>query len=497
MSCQLIELLGQTRRPKILVVGDVMLDRYLRGDVERISPEAPIPILRVDKQESRLGGAGSVVTMLAAMDADVLFVSVTADDPDGKVVRKLIEEQPAVTDCTLIADGRSTSVKERLLGRTLGRHSQQMMRVDREDTQPIPQPLAAELLKLIERLVDDVDVVLVSDYDKGVCAGQFVVELVKAAQCVDTPVVVDPACAVDYGRYAGSTCITPNRNEAGLAVDRRISTVDDGLDAARQLLTLGVKSAVVTLDRDGIAWADADGRSQWFPVRPRQVYDITGAGDMVLAALGYALASGADWPTSIELANLAGGLEIERLGTSPLTREELLAELSRSVSPAGEKLVSLEQLDRQLQDRRRTGQQIVMTNGCFDLLHPGHVALLQFARAQGDCLVVGLNSDRSVRRLKGEGRPILNEQGRAEMLTAMGCVDFVVSFDDVSVAGLVERVAPHVLVKSAEYDVKEVVGHEIVEAYGGKVVLAPVKDTYSTSNQIDQIAAASRRKPEK
>jgi D-beta-D-heptose 7-phosphate kinase/D-beta-D-heptose 1-phosphate adenosyltransferase len=307
----------------------------------------------------------------------------------------------------------------------------------------------------------------------------------------DVPLLVDPACDVNYRRYGGATCIKPNRLEAGTALGRRIRTPKEGLEAARDLLRFDVETALVTLDRDGIAWADALGRSRLFPIQPRQVFDITGAGDMVLGALGYALAAGADWPTAIDLANLAAGMEVERLGAASLTRHELLAGLaSRDFSM---KIVSTEQLVDRLRRRRLAGEKIVMTNGCFDLLHPGHTASLQDARNQGHCLVVGLNSDRSVEALKGAGHPIIDQQGRAEMLAAIGCVDYVVIFDDVSVEGLVEQVQPDVLVKSAEYATDEVVGHEIVHRRGGSVALTPRKGDYSTSRLIDKIQNMDER----
>jgi len=333
-------------------------------------------------------------------------------------------------------------------------------------------------------------VVLVSDYAKVVCAGELVAELaaeLAAMACRSgVPVLADPALGVDYHRYRGCTGITPNRSETGTALGRKIATAEQGLEVARDLLAFGVQSAVVTLDREGIAWWDADGRSGLFPVKPRQVFDITGAGDMVLAALGYGLAAGADWPMAIELANLAGGAEVERLGVAPLSRPELLAELSGGFSTE-HKVVSPEQLEAQLRNRRRKGQRIVMTNGCFDVLHPGHVAALQYARNQGDCLVVGLNSDRSVRALKGPGHPIIAERDRAEMLTALACVDYVVVFEDASVEGLVRRVAPDVLVKSAQYAPEEVVGCESVRQRGGTVALSPMKGDYSTSGLIERI----------
>lgn len=265
-----------------------------------------------------------------------------------------------------------------------------------------------------------------------------------------------------------------------------VRTPEEGLAAARSLLTFGVDTAAVTLDRDGIAWADAGGAGRVFPVRARQVYDITGAGDAVLAALGFAIAMGADWPTAIHLANLAGGLEVERLGVAPISRRDLLGELDGGGLFDESKIVSFEALAVELEGRRRLGQQIVMTNGCFDLLHPGHVASLQYARRLGDCLVVGLNSDESVAQLKGEGRPIIGERGRAQMLAALACVDYVVLFSETSVAPLVERVRPDILVKAAQYAPGEVVGGEFVERYGGQVVLAPLVEGFSTSEILQK-----------
>jgi D-beta-D-heptose 7-phosphate kinase/D-beta-D-heptose 1-phosphate adenosyltransferase len=484
MSTPLTELLSGTRRPRILVVGDVMLDCYLWGDVDRVSPEAPIPILRVSRREHRLGGAGSVAAMLAALEADVVLASVTGDDEEGRIVRRLLKDVAIDAHAVLSVGDRATTIKERLLGRTHSRYPQQMIRVDREDTRPIDAVSANRLLESVWQHLDGLDLVLISDYGKGVCAGGFVPQLAAIAGAAGVRVVADPARSADYHRYAGCACITPNRLEAGLATGMRIVTPQEGLEAARRLLAFGVQTAAVTLDRDGIAWADSPDGGRLFPVRPRQVYDITGAGDMVLAALGYCLAAGADWSAAIELANLAGGLEVERLGVVPLTRRELLDELTQAhFAPSG-KIVGVEDLDVRLRRHRQMGQRVVMTNGCFDLLHPGHVDSLQQARNQGDLLVVGLNSDRSVRELKGLGRPIIDQQGRAEMLAALACVDYVVVFDDASVQGLVERLMPDVLVKSAQYAAQEVVGHEIVRRYGGRVVLVPMRSHYSTTELV-------------
>ncbi|MHC4176539.1 MAG: PfkB family carbohydrate kinase, partial [Planctomycetota bacterium] len=376
---------------------------------------------------------------------------------------------------------------------------QHMMRVDRENEEPISAALAEELLSRARECLaatsdNCVDLVVISDYNKGVCGGDLIARLVELARSAGVQVLADPVRGADYGRYAGCACITPKRVEAGLAAGMKIVAPQDGLEAARRLLRHGVEAAAVTLDRDGIAWADRRAGGRLFPGRPRQVADITGAGDMVLSALAYALAAGADYPTAIELANLAGGLEVERLGVVPLSRRELLAELSPTnasrrcpATPTAQKILPPDQLQAVLGCRRQAGQRIVMTNGCFDLLHPGHVASLQEARRQGDLLVVGLNSDRSVRTLKGEGRPVIDQQGRAEMLAALACVDYVVIFDQPSVAGLVERLLPDVLVKAAQYSVEQVVGHEIVLSHGGQVVPVPMNPAYCTTGLIEKI----------
>jgi D-beta-D-heptose 7-phosphate kinase/D-beta-D-heptose 1-phosphate adenosyltransferase len=478
-------LLERDLRPRVLLVGDVMLDRYVWGDVERISPEAPIPILRIGHQEHRLGGAGSVASMLATLGAQTILAAVVGRDEEGRQVCRLLENLEVNHRLVLPVADRPTTVKERLLGRAQQRYPHQMMRVDRETDAPIAAETAESILSGIARVIDEVDLVLLSDYNKGVCKGEMIPRLVRLARAAGVPVLADPVKDADYQRYAGCTCITPNRMEAGRAAGMRIGTPQEGIEAGRRLLAFGLESVVVTLDRDGMAWVDRSGREQWFPARARQVCDITGAGDMVLAVLGYLLAAGADATSAIEVANVAGGLEVERLGVVPLTRREILAEMSQvAVQP---KLLSLEQLDAALARARLAGRRIVMTNGCFDLLHPGHVASLLEARRQGDCLLVALNSDCSVREIKGPGRPLIDQQGRAAMLAALACVDFVVIFDEASVQGLVERVLPDVLVKADHYSLEQVVGHETVLGHGGRVVSAPTLPGYSTTELIDKI----------
>ncbi len=494
MSADGFSLLDQDLRPRILLVGDVMLDRYLFGDVERISPEAPIPILRIGKQEHRLGGAGSVASMAATLGAQTILAAVVGNDVEGRSVRDLLEKSEVDTQCLLTVDDRCTTVKERLLGRAQQRYPHQMMRVDREVDRPIETDQAESLLGGIARCINRVDLVLVSDYNKGVCKGDMIPRVAAMARAAGVQVIADPVKGADYRRYAQCTCITPNRVEAAAATGMTIATPQDGLEAARRLLQFGIDAAIVTLDRDGMAWADRSGAARLVAARPRQVCDITGAGDMVLAALGYALAAGADAVTAIEIANAAGGLEVERLGVVPLARDEILAELGRDTNASRQKILPFDQLDVHIRRIRQAGRRIVMTNGCFDLLHPGHVACLQEARRHGDYLLVGLNSDRSVRELKGTGHPIVDQHGRAEMLAALACVDGVVIFDEASVAGLVERVVPDVLVKGGEYAVEEIVGHQVVARHGGRVLPLAMKACYSTTALIEKIRKLPFRK---
>jgi D-beta-D-heptose 7-phosphate kinase / D-beta-D-heptose 1-phosphate adenosyltransferase len=490
MSDHILSLLEAGPSPGVLVVGDIILDRYRWGDAERISPEAPIPVLRIHREEDRLGGAGNVAAMLAALGAQPILVGVTGNDAEADVVRRLLRAIQVDASAVLADTDRCTTLKERLLGGTHHRFPQQIVRVDREDRQPIAELIASRLLDELQRLLPLSKAVLVSDYNKGLCAGDFVPRVIELAKAAGVPVIADPVRGVSYCRYQGCACITPNRTEAAGALGVTLRTPQEGLKAAQELLQFGVESAAVTMDRDGIAWADQQGRARLFPTRPRQVCDVTGAGDMVLSALGYCVAAGVDWETAIELANLAGGLEVERLGVVPIMRQELLDEWRGAHGGAARKIVNLEELMRQLSWQRQAGRRIVMTNGCFDLLHPGHVASLEAARKLGDCLVVGLNSDRSVQELKGPTRPVIDEQGRADMLAALQCVDYVVIFDDTSVGGLVERIVPDVLVKSAEYDAEKIAGRDVVRLHGGEVVTVPMKPHYSTSRLIHKVREA-------
>ncbi len=488
-----IDLVQRLGTPRVLVVGDLMLDRYIWGDAARVSQEAPVLLLQADRREERLGGASSVATMLRALGANVTLAGVVGADAGGASVRGILGDLGVDASAVVTDDGRPTTVKERYIGRAQQKHPQQILRVDYERREPLHDELGAVLSRHIAAEVRRADVVLVSDYDKGVCTPAVLAATIAAAKACGKRVLADPTRGGDYAKYAGCAAITPNRLEAGLAVGRELRTTADALVAAAELRErLGLEAGIVTLDKDGMALCDRVGRRELFPTRPRQVYDITGAGDMVLSVLGLALASGADYPDAIRLANVAGGLEVEKIGVATVTRDEIqrdLADGDSTIRPFA-KVLPVAALVEELGRRRAAGQRVAFTNGCFDVLHAGHVQYLGEARAQADVLVVGLNADASVRALKGPSRPVNAVDARAAVLAGLAAVDFVAVFHEPTPAELIRAVRPDVLVKGADYRKDEVVGAEFVESYGGRVHLAGLREGVSTSMLLHLCQAA-------
>src|SRR5262249_42303202 len=345
MSADLIELVQRLGQPRVLVVGDLMLDRYVWGDAERISQEAPVILLHADRKEERLGGASSVASMLRALGARVALAGVVGNDPDGGAIRKLLTELSIDHEAVITDLDRPTTVKERYIGRAQHRHPQQMIRVDYEHRQAIKNGVEKELSRVVTQLVPRADIVLVSDYDKGVCVPGLLATLVASARTHGLRVLADHWRGPDYRKYHGCSAVTPNRLEAGLASGMVLENSEQAVEAAARLREqLDLEAAVVTLDKDGMALAHRDGRRQIFLTRPRQVYDIAGAGDMVLSVLGMALAAGADYEAAIRLANVAGGLEVEKIGVATVTRDELLRDLLKAGSGGGQKLLDRETL---------------------------------------------------------------------------------------------------------------------------------------------------------
>jgi D-beta-D-heptose 7-phosphate kinase/D-beta-D-heptose 1-phosphate adenosyltransferase len=489
------DLLGALDRlghPRILVLGDLILDRYTWGNAERVSQEAPVILLRADKREARLGGAANVAQMLRGLEAECVLCGVVGDDPAGGEVRRLLGAA-GVDDAAVVADAaRPTTVKERFLGRAANRHAHQILRVDSEVRDPLSPDLAEELVARIDARLADCNAVLISDYDKGVCTPGLLRFVIDAARHRGLPVIVDPSRGVDYARYRGATTMTPNRTEAQMGAGLPVASIEEAFAAGQRLCqTLDLASSIVTLDREGMALMRRDGRSEHLPTRPRSVYDITGAGDMVLATVGVALASGLSLEEACRLANIAGGLEVEQVGVVPITRDQIRADLLRA-GRQGEKLRTLDELLPILAADRQAGRRIVFTNGCFDLLHVGHATYLAEAAARGDVLIVGLNSDAGVRRLKGPGRPIIGAADRAGLLSALAAVDHVLIFDDPTPIELIRRIRPDVLVKGGDYrhaPPDEIPGAEFVRSYGGELYLAALVEGVSTSQIVKTVAA--------
>ena len=493
MSHDLIQVLQNLGRPRVLVLGDLILDRYIWGDAERVSQEAPVILLQADRSETRLGGAANVAHLLRGLEAKVSLAGVVGNDRDGQELRDKLESLEVNCEVVLTDDSRPTTVKERFIGRAQHRHPHQMLRVDRETRRPLDARLTQILLRTMLPLVDEHQVVLISDYGKGVCTPEIVGQVIARAREVGVPVIVDPRPGEDYSLYQGATAVTPNRLETFRATGIKVTTTEDAFAAGQKLCAqLELSHAFVTLDSDGIAVVHANGEAELLPTRKREVYDITGAGDMVLATIGVAMADGVSPADTARLANVAGGLEVEQIGVVPVTRDEMLADLITGPRKRYQKICDIDTLAQHVAARRKLGQRIVLTNGCFDLLHVGHVHYLQQAADEGDCLIVAVNSDESVRRLdKAPDRPLFPQQERATMLAALGAVDYVVVFDEDTPHAILDRLRPDLLVKGGTYGREEIVGWELVEAYGGEVKPLSVTPGVSTTQIVKRLRGES------
>jgi D-beta-D-heptose 7-phosphate kinase/D-beta-D-heptose 1-phosphate adenosyltransferase len=490
MSTRLIELVESLPATRVVLVGDYMVDRYLYGNAERLSPEAPVPVLHFQKEELRLGGAGSVAANLAALGARVAAVGVIGLDETGQQLAALLRDINA--DPTgLVELPRPTTCKMRLVGSAQHRHPQQMIRLDFEEARPVDAAAAAQLAESASVAMEEADLVCIEDYDKGAVTPDVCRSVIDEARRRGTPVLVDPARIPDYRKYAGATCLKLNRPEAARATGLPVENPDQFRRAAERLLeTLSLDAVVLTLDKHGAYVASRTGERRLIGTRPRQVYDVTGAGDMAFAMLAVARAAGATWEEATSLANTAGGLEVERFGVVPIRPQEVAAELRAEAHVRPGKLRTIDDLLPDLDRARRQGKRIVFTNGCFDLIHAGHVGYFQFAKGQGDVLVVGVNTDAGIQRLKGPTRPITPEADRLAVLEELESIDHLLLFDTDTPIALIEAVKPDVLVKGADYTKDQVVGADFVEAHGGTIALAPLAHGRSTTNVIARILAA-------
>jgi D-beta-D-heptose 7-phosphate kinase / D-beta-D-heptose 1-phosphate adenosyltransferase len=477
------EALTRLQQARVLVVGDLMLDRYQWGDAERISPEAPVPVVRIRREETRLGGAANVANNLAALGCRVGVAGITGDDEAGGELRARLESLGAEKAGLLQHPGRPTTVKVRVMA-----HNQQLLRCDWESTAPVAAEVHGRLGDWLERALKSYDGVILSDYGKGLLSPELAGRIVAACRAARKPVVVDPK-GRDYARYRGATCLTPNELEAATATGLPIADEAGALAAGQRLLAeLGTDALCITRGAAGVLGLTAAGEQRFLPARAREVYDVTGAGDTFVALLGAALAAGRPFFEGVELANLAAGIVVGKVGTATVSAAELL-----DFAGGARKRYALEELGPLAARLRAEGRRIVFTNGCFDLLHAGHIGYLQASRALGDVLIVGLNSDASVRRLKGPNRPLIGEEDRAHLLAALACVDYVVVFEEDTPLELIRAVRPHVLAKGADYTVETVVGHELLPEWGGEVALIPLQEGRSTSGLIEKIVAGRKR----
>ncbi|MDY0211511.1 MAG: D-glycero-beta-D-manno-heptose-7-phosphate kinase [Desulfuromonadaceae bacterium] len=465
-----------------VVVGDLMLDEYLWGDTHRISPEAPVAIVNVGREDTRLGGAGNVVNNLRVLGAKVVLASVLGDDSDGALICKRLQQAQVDIEAVIHDSGRITSRKTRILS-----GNQQMLRIDRESKQQINADVEARLLEKLTLKLTNADVVFLSDYGKGVLSHTLIQHIVERAKAINIPVVVDPK-GCDYAKYYGATLLTPNRREAAQASGIIISD-DASLCAAgdKILHMAGLKALVLTRSEQGMSIFQPDRNPVHLPTRSREVYDVSGAGDTVLTVVGLGLAAGFSVEQAAFMANIAAGVVVGKVGTSTASPAELVEAAGFLLAGDKTKICDPHALQIVLRRLRQMGRKVVFTNGCFDLLHAGHVSYLQRARELGDVLVLGLNSDASVRRLKGESRPLVSETDRAVILAALACVDYVVVFDDDTPMELIALLQPDILVKGSDYTEDNVVGADLVRQWGGRVELMPFISGRSTTALVRKI----------
>lgn len=471
---------------RVLCIGDVMLDHFIYGAVERISPEAPIPVIKVTHESRMLGGAGNAGRNATALGAQVSLIATVGDDDAGRAVAKLVEQQEHLNANLVVLHGRPTTVKTRFVAQ-----GQQLLRADREESAAPPAEVERRLCELIDREIANAHVLVISDYGKGTVSEGVASYAVQAALRSQKPVVVDSK-AVDLGAFRGASLITPNARELA-AVSRLPASSDFEVEAAATKLIeeFDFGAVVVTRSERGMSVIERGRAAVHLPAEAREVFDVSGAGDTVLALLALTLGAGGDLHAAAMLANAGAGIVVAKTGTAVVHPDELLRALrSSDMKGAQDKLKSRDAAMDEAARWRATGLRVGFTNGCFDLLHPGHVSLLTQARAACDRLIVGLNSDASVRRLKGHDRPVNSEMARAIVLAALETVSAVVVFEDDTPLTLIEAIRPDVLVKGADYAIEAVVGAAFVEAYGGRVMLAELVPGQSTTGTIQRIDGA-------
>ncbi len=467
---------------RVLVAGDLMLDEYLWGRVDRISPEAPVAVVEVERETRTLGGAGNVVNNLVALGARVDVLGLLGEDHPAELLKQELTRLGVGLEGIFTDPRRRTSRKTRVIGA-----SQQVVRIDRESRDPASPAFEQAALEYCAGLLPQVQAVVISDYAKGALTLRLIQELIRLGRAQGLPVVVDPK-GQDYSRYAGATLITPNRKEAELAAGHSLELRADLVRAGNTLRqSLSLEHLLITLGADGMMLFSAGRPEMHLSTQAREVFDVSGAGDTVVAVMALGLAQWQDAALAAALANLAAGVVVGKVGTAPIFFSELARELRPGGTRLEEKILPLEELRLLVAQLQAQGKKVVFTNGCFDLLHAGHIKFLEDSRRLGDVLVVAVDSDASVREVKGEGRPVINEKQRLRILAALAAVDYTTLFSSRDLPAILQRLRPDILTKGANYPETRVRGREIVQGYGGEVRLLPVTDPVSVSELIQRI----------
>ena len=474
--------LSRLNRCRLMVVGDLMLDEYVWGDVDRISPEAPVQVVSVRQEDTTLGGAGNVVNNLAALGTGVSVVGVLGRDSHGRQLINRLKDLGADTSGVLQSADRITIRKTRILA-----EHQQVLRIDRETTRDISKRLNNRLLKQAVKMLPDVDAVIVSDYGKGLITRSLVKQLAEAVRKQKKLIIADPK-GLDFSKYNGVSLLTPNTKEASLAAGIDIRDQDDLCRAAERLLEqIDVEGLLITRGKEGVAYFDRHNAPVFAGTKARQVFDVSGAGDTVVAVLSAGLAAGYPIQDAIGLANAAAGIVVSKIGTATVTKEELREALVPHYDRSVFKHKTLDELEHIANRLKADGKRIVLTNGCFDLLHAGHIRLFGASKELGDVLIVALDDDHSVRDLKGDGRPVITATERVKILSAIDSIDFVTVFATSDLLAVIQAVRPDVLAKGSNYESTQVLGRELVEQMGGRVELIPLTEDISSSQIISGI----------
>ncbi|QQO13550.1 D-glycero-beta-D-manno-heptose-7-phosphate kinase [Bradyrhizobium diazoefficiens] len=470
-------------RQTILCVGDLMLDEFVYGEVSRVSPEAPTPVLAVRRSQINVGGAGNVARNITSLGAKCIFVSLIGEDVTGRILRTELAREKQIEQLLVVDPDRPTTRKARYVSEHFSTH---MLRADWELAAPASEEVETKLIEAAVSALPRADIVLLSDYAKGVLTTRVVRHVIDEARKLGKRVIVDPKNA-NWALYRGATLLTPNQKEFSEATRRAIHSDDDIAKASLEALrSADVEAILVTRSEHGMTLAHRDGNLIHVPAQPTKVRDVSGAGDTVAAMLAVALAANTNFEEALRCAAAAAAVAVGKPGTATVSLDELRRKILPSASLTAEEKIaaSTTMLNTQIAEWRKEGQRVGFTNGCFDILHPGHVRVLTQARAACDRLIVGLNSDASVRRLKGPERPVQEERSRAEVLAALEAVDLVVLFEEDTPLELITRIKPSVLIKGGDYTREQVVGHDVVAAYGGEVVLVDILEGHSTTSLV-------------